>query len=142
MDNRNKPGDFKAEDPTSRIVPLRPSFSEAISRAEEQVEYRIILHDGRLAPALAHEICMIMAEVYMMNPEHPIRISGEWLDGHVVQQVFGELTREHVEMVIEEFCRLTVDIRNKKMYLRTALYNSVFSIAAHYANRVNHDLKG
>ena len=89
--------------------PSRPSFRSAISRAERQVEYRIILHDGRLAPALAHEICMIMAEVYMMNPEHPIRISGEWLDGHVVQQVFGELTRDHVEMVIEEFCRLTVD---------------------------------
>lgn len=142
MDYRNKPGDFKVEDPTSRIVPLRPSFREAISRAEKQVEYGIILHDGRLAPALAHEICMIIAEVYMMNPEHPIRISGEWLDGHVVQQVFGELTREHVEMVIEEFCRLTTDIRNKKMYLRTALYNSVFSISAHYTNRVNHDIRG
>ena len=85
---------------------------------------------------------MIMAEVYMMDPDKPIRISGEWLDGHVVQQVFGELTRAHVEMVIGEFCRLTIDVRNKKAYLRTALYNSVFSIEAHYTNRVNHDLKG
>ena len=123
--------------------PSRPSFSEAISRAERQVEYASIAWDrDRSTSELARELCMIMAEVYMMNPEHPIRISGEWLDGHVVQQVFGELTREHVEMVIEEFCRLTVDIRNKKMYLRTALYNSVFSISAHYANRVNHDIRG
>ena len=122
--------------------PSRPSFRSAISRAERQVEYGIILHDKRIAPALAREVCMIMAEVYMMDPDKPIRISGEWLDGHVVQQVFGELTRAHVEMVIGEFCRLTIDVRNKKAYLRTALYNSVFSIEAHYTNRVNHDLKG
>lgn len=142
MNQRKKLWELKPEDHTSQIVSLRPSFREAISRAERQVEYRIILHDRRVDPALAHEICMIMAEVDMMNPDHPIRISGEWLDGHVVQQVFGELTREHVEMVIEEFCRLTCDVRNKKAYLRTALYNSVFSIEAHYRNRVNHDLKG
>lgn len=119
----------------------RPSFRDAISRAERQVEYASITWDrDRSTSELARELCMIIAEVYMMNPDHPIRISGEWLDGHVVQQVFGQLTREHVEMVIDEFCRLTVDIRNKKMYLRTALYNSVFSISAHYANRVKHDL--
>ena len=121
---------------------LRPSFREAICRAERQVERDDILHDGTVFPPLLREICMIMAEVYMMDPDKPIRISGEWLDGHVVQQVFCELQREHVQMVAGEFCRLTNDIRNKKAYLRTALYNSVFSIEAHYTNRVNHDLRG
>jgi hypothetical protein len=121
---------------------LRPSFREAISRAERQVERDAIVSDRVASPELVREICMIIAEVYMMDPSGPIRISGEWLDGHVVQQVFGELTREHVQMVAGEFCRLTNDIRNKKAYLRTALYNSVFSIEAHYTNRVNHDLRG
>lgn len=119
---------------------LRPSFSEAISRAERQVQYDIILRGKLIAPGLAREVCMIIAEVYMMDPDKLIRISGEWLDGHVVQQVFGQLTIEHVVMVIDEFCRLTVDVRNKKAYLRTSLYNSVFSIDAHYTNRVNYDL--
>ena len=119
---------------------LRPSFREAIRRAERQVERDIMLERGRIPPSLAREVCMIMAEVYMMDPDKPIRISGEWLDGHVVQQVFGELTYDHVAMVIEEFCRLTIDVRNKKAYLRTLLYNSVFSLDAHYTNRVNYDL--
>ncbi len=119
---------------------LRPSFSEAISRAEKQVEYDIILQGKMIAPGLAREVCMIIAEVYMMDPEKPIRISGEWLDGHVVQQVFGELTNEHVIAVIDEFCRLTIGVRNKKAYLRTSLYNSVFTLDAHYTNRVNYDL--
>lgn len=121
---------------------LRPSFREAICRAERQVRRDDILHDRAMRPEHLREICMIMAEVYMMDPDKPIRISGEWLDGHVVQQVFCELQREHVEMVAGEFCRLTNDIRNKKAYLRTALYNSVFIIEAHYTNRVNHDLRG
>lgn len=121
---------------------LRPSFREAISRAERQVEMEIIRQDREIEAGLGRELCMIMAEVYMMDSEKPIRISGEWMDGHVVQQVFAELRRDHVVMVADEFCRLTSDIRNKKAYLRTALYNSVFSIDAHYTNRVNHDLRG
>ena len=119
---------------------LRPSFRSAISRAEKQVEYDIILQGKLIAPGLAKEVCMIIAEVYMMDPEKPIRISGEWLDGHVVQQVFEELTSEHVIAVIDEFCRLTIDVKNKKAYLRTSLYNSVFTLDAHYTNRVNYDL--
>ena len=119
---------------------LRPSFRSAISRAEEQVRRDDILHDRAVEPGLLREICMIIAEVYMMDAAGPIRISGEWLDGHVVQQVFSELQRDHVVMVADEFCRLTSDIRNKKAYLRTALYNSVFTIEAHYKNRVNYDM--
>ena len=121
---------------------LRPSFREAISRAERQVRRDDILHDRTVRAELLRELCMIMAEVYMMDPDKPIRISGEWLDGHVVQQMFSEIERDHVEMVVSEFYRLTDEIRNKKAYLRTALYNSVFSLEAHYTNRVNHDLKG
>lgn len=142
MDYRNKPGDFRREDPTSQVRPLRPSFHEAISRAERQVEYDALISRETISRGLVKEACMIIAEVYMMDPEKPIRVSGEWLDGHVVQEVFSELTSEHVETVIEEFCRLVCDVRNKKAYIRTALYNSVFSIGAHYHNRVNHDLKG
>ena len=142
MDYMIKPGDFRREDPTSSVRPLRPSFRSAISRAERQVEYDALISREKMPRALVKEACMIIAEVYMMDPDKPIRVSGEWLDGHVVQEVFSELTSEHVATVIEEFCRLVCDIRNKKAYIRTALYNSVFSIESHYTNRVNHDIRG
>lgn len=126
---------------------LRPSFRSAISRAERQVGYREMLQRSdtlmhRRDMEIIHEMCAIMAEVYMMSSDKQIRISGEWLEVELVQQVFGELTEEHVQMVLSEFKRMTEDIRNKKAYIRTSLYNSVFSIAAHYENRVNYDLKG
>lgn len=124
---------------TCRLNPsLRPSFREAISRAERQIDADCISGDKEMI----HEICAIIAEVYMMNPDNPVRISGEWLDGYLVKEVFSELTQMHAEAVLGEFERLTSEIRNKKAYLRTSLYNSVFSLSAHYTNKVNHDMKG
>ena len=128
----------------NRSVPpsFRPSFKDAIKRAEEQINYSHFVNNWKrikLPPNLVHEVCMIIAEVYLMDPQKPIRISGEWLDGYVVQEVFGEITDEHVQTVLEEFNRIVVDIKNKKAYLRTALYNSVFSLDLHYANEANRE---
>lgn len=124
----------------SSLFPSRPSFREAISRAEEQAEYpECFTKEER---ELAHELCKIIAEVYLMDRTKPIRISGEWLDGHVVAEVFGEITNEHVRCVLEEFTRQAGEIRNVKAYLRTMLYNSVFTVSSHYENRVNHDRRG
>jgi hypothetical protein len=114
---------------------LRPSFGEAISRAEVQVGYSEYFGRGnqvgdQMERQLVHEICAIIAEVYMMDPARQIRISGEWLDVYVVQEVFGQITYEHVMQVLGDFSRLCCDIKNKKAYLRAMLYNSVFTLQA------------
>lgn len=82
---------------------------------------------------------MIIAEVYLMSPDTPLYISGEKLDGYIVQEVFREITASHAELVIRSFNSAAYLVRNKKLYLRTALYNSVFELEAHYANLVSHD---
>lgn len=111
--------------------PSRPSFRDAVRFAEVQIELNAIDERQR---AQARELCYIIAEVYLMNPDAPIRISGELLDGHVVQQVFHEITADHVMLVIENFSRNTYAIKNKKAYLRTSLYNSVFELEASIEN--------
>lgn len=83
---------------------------------------------------LIHELCAIMAEAYMMDPAGKIRISGEWLDVYIVQQVFGEVTEEHIGQVVNDFNRVCCEIKNKKAYLRAMLYNSVFSLQASVRN--------
>ncbi len=118
-------------------VSSRPSFREAIAEAEKQIELHAIdrYHES------AKEICFIIAEVYLMNPNAQIKISGELLDGYLVQQVFRELTCEHVRLVLDNFHNVTYLVMNKKAYLRAALYNSVFEFNAHYTNLVNHHMK-
>jgi hypothetical protein len=118
-------------------VSSRPSLREAVSRAEQQIErYAFAEHEQDRV----RELCFIIAEVYMMNPEHVIRISGEDLDAALVKEVFGELRNEHVRLVLDNFKSVTDIVRYKKAYFRSALYHSVFELESHYANLVNHDL--
>ncbi len=121
---------------------LRPSFREAISRAERQVGYRemekrALTRCAELELRLIHEMCAIIAEVYMMDPGGRIRISGEWLDVYTAQEVLREITAEHVQAVYDQYTKVCESIRNKKAYLRTMLYNSVFSLEAGYENDFN-----
>ncbi|MBO5969369.1 MAG: hypothetical protein J6S14_12815 [Clostridia bacterium] len=113
--------------------PGRLSFREAIAKAEEQIEIEAI--DSFKAEA--RELCMIMAEVWMMDPKGSIKVSGEVLETYLVQQVFEEITCEHVKLVLEKFHGINYLVQNKKAYLRAALYNSVFELGAHYSNLVS-----
>jgi hypothetical protein len=91
-------------------------------------------------PTAAEELCLVMAEVYLMDSASRIRIGGEELDGHLVREVFGELSHEHVDLVMRNFKEVTATVKNKKAYLRASLYQSVFELESHYINRVSHDL--
>ena len=114
-------------------VRTRPSFKTAVQSARDQIEIDCIEHFRDEA----NELCMIMAEVWMMPPSDKIRIAGEVLDAHLVGEVFREITNEHVQMVIRNFHGIKYLIQNKKAYLRSALYNSVFEMAAHYSNQIS-----
>lgn len=119
------------------LHPSRPSFREAIGRARRQIcAFAFEGTDGEIAD----EICKIIAEIYMMPEGERIRISGEWLDKYIVAQVFAELTDNHVREVISAYQRIGGEIKNTKAYLRTMLYNAVFSSKAKTALNVKQDL--
>lgn len=86
------------------------------------------------------ELCYIIAEVYIIDPDSKIKIADEILDAYLVQEIFRELKLQHLELVESNFGDQTELIKNKRAYLRTALYNSVFEFEAHYKNLVKHDL--
>ena len=136
MSNQNpKINNSSFEDRPSR--PVRPSFREAFRRAAQQVELNC--SDIGEKDAL-RELCYIIAEVYIIDPDSKVKISDEILDAYLVQEIFGELTLEHLRLVHSNFHDQTDLVKNKRAYLRTALYNSVFEINAHYTNLVKHDL--
>ena len=138
MSNQNqKINNSSLEDRPSR--PVRPSFREAFRRAASQVElYKCT--DIFERDHLLRELCYIIAEVYIIDPDSKVKISDEILDAYLVQEIFRELTLEHLRLVNDNFKDQIELIKNKRAYLRTALYNSVFEIEAHYTNLVNHDI--
>ena len=120
------------------VRPVRPSFREAFRRAAQQTE--LICFEGYPREDFMRELCYIIAEVYIIDPDSSIKISDEILPAYLVQEIFGELKLQHLELVESNFHDQTELIKNKRAYLRTALYNSVFEINAHYTNLVKHDL--
>lgn len=116
----------------------RLSFREAYRRAAAQTEMHACT-DSRKGMMI--ELCYIMAEVYMTDAKSKIAVGGEALDAYLVKEVFEELRYPHLEMVTDNFEGETKYIKNKRAYLRTALYNSVFELEAHYTNLVRADRK-
>lgn len=126
----------KASQVTSGQVRERLSFREATERAHEQIDVRYFGADA----AFASEIVANIAEVYMLSDDAPVRIGGEQLDGYVLKEVLSQLTEEHVQLVIDNYRAVTYEIKHKKSYIRTALYNSVFELEASVTNRVSRDM--
>lgn len=114
----------------------RLSFREAYRRAATQTEMQACTDSRK---GMMAELCYIIAEVYMINMDSKIAVGGEPLDAYLVKDVFAELRYPHLEMVTDNFERETKYIKNKRAYLRTALYNSVFELEAHYTNLVKSD---
>lgn len=113
---------------------IRPSFYEILNQIKVQVEvYNFPLRqlEG------ANELCLIITEVMKLKPENEIKIDGTMLSVEMVQEVFSLLKNEHLQFVLDNFEKVNHQINNKKAYLRTALYNSVFEIESHYTNSFN-----
>ncbi|MBQ4065977.1 MAG: hypothetical protein IJD10_07740 [Clostridia bacterium] len=132
----DKQGLSHGEGASAQEDPGRRSFRDEVTSAAGQVG----LEDfPRIDKALAYELCAIIAEVRIMRPLFMVKVGGEALEVGLVKEIFDELTHEHLAMVIENFKACDYPIRNKKAYLRTALYNAVFELDAEVWNRVSCD---
>ena len=105
--------------------PRRMSFKEAITKAEDQIGFHEYSRQ-HTCYGILHDMCRVMAEVYMMAPTATIRINGEDLEAGMVAEVFGEITPEMAEERAEELQGVLPDVKCLKAYLRSALYNKVF----------------
>lgn len=115
---------------------VRPSFREIFTEVKEKAEMQCFTKEDM---PQANELCLIIAEVVMLNPENEIRIGGVMLSVEMVQEVYGQIGHEHIELVIGNFNKVSYEVKNKKSYLRTALYNSVFEIESHWTNQFHAD---
>lgn len=116
-------------------LPVCTSFSSTLERVLQQVEYHCFadLRTQRIDP-LFRELCLIISEVYIMNPDLFIKVNGSTIPLHLVQEVYSHLRNDHIQLVYSNFQDVSCKVYNKKAYLRTALYNAVFEIESHFIN--------
>ena len=117
------------------------SILNMLKQVMQQVEYHCFtdLRLNRIDP-LYKELCLIIAEVLVLDHESVIKINGSNIRAHLVQEVYSQIHNGHVSLVFNNFQNVSHRIYNKKFYLRTALYNSVFELESHYLNGMVHNI--
>ena len=114
--------------------PTGRSISDALSQVMQQVDFHCFADiQSQRSDPLYKELCLIIAEVFLLDPESVININGSLTPLRLIQDIYMHLRHDHVRAVFENFQNVASRIYNKKAYLRTALYNIVFEIESHYA---------
>ena len=114
------------------------SFPVVLERVKRQTEFSLVDAEDK---EQFEEICLIIAEVFCLPDSFTVSIGKEKIPIILVREIYNRLTKEHVETVIHNFEKVTYEIRHKKTYFRTALYNVVFEMESHFVNQVQKDLK-
>ena len=107
----------------------RLTFREAVTMAEDQ----IALHEyprRHILWGVLHDLCRVMAEIYMMSPTATVRVAGEELEAGLVADVYREVTPEMAETLAAELQGQLAGVTHMKAYLRSALYIKAFEYEA------------
>lgn len=107
------------------------TMADALAKARRQIDIACF---PRSDVPQAKEIVMIIAEIYRLPGELEVQIDGGKLPAGMVAEIYEALTEEHVQSVIEELGKITHQIKFIKSYLRTALYNAVFTYTTRELN--------
>lgn len=114
----------------------RAGFAENLYSVFSQIEYTSFAPEVQ---PLAYELGMIIAEIYTLSENFKVRIGGAQLPAEMVSAVYQRLTKENIELVIEKFRGIDYEIKYRKSYFRTALYNSAFERESYWENQVRKD---
>lgn len=109
----------------------RLTLSEAIELTGEQIEIECFSEKDKKQ---VKEICLVIAEMYILPSAAEVRIGGISLTADAAAEVYRHLTHEHIVMVLENLNEIKYKVKHIKTYIRTALYNSVFEYESRYDN--------
>ena len=115
--------------------PAGQSIIEALNQVMRQVQYDYFAEwRSKQTDPFYKELCLIIAEVLVLDPDAIIKVNGMNLRAHLVQEVYSQLKNEHIQLAFDNFHNVMYRVYNKKAYLRTALYNAVFELKSSYIN--------
>lgn len=126
--SREKIPSFSREIKTRRV-----GFAETLEKVKIQIEFPCFSEREK---RFAEEIALIIADVAMLPKNANVRIDGEHRAAAYVQEIYARLTHEHIALVIEKFKKVNFEVKFKKTYLRTLLFNSVFEFESTWENEM------
>ena len=111
-----------------------PSFGAAYKAAAALISLTALIANAPERTGLYRDICRIISDVYMHRPAGETVIDGERTTYGYVQEIYTLLDDTHVQDVADALERYPREIRFKKAFIRTALYNRIFEQEADATN--------
>lgn len=122
----------------SQVKVQSGGFISTLQRVKEQINIKYFVREYEKDEVRQIiEFCNIIADVLTLPPQALIVIEKEQRQASTVQEVYQQLDERHLEIVLENFNRVTYKIKHPKTYLRSALYNSYFELESVCTNETN-----
>lgn len=114
-------------------------FSTTLSNVKDQIEYNCLLdsYDKSQINEIAELITWCMC-----TPEQTLKINGTNIDIALVRSKCEELNSEHIIYILDCLQANTTEIKNRRNYLLTCIYNAPTTMEGYYASKVQHDMYG
>ena len=118
------------------------SFGAAYSAMAEQVDLlgMLAVETSLTRCGQMRELVRIAADVYTRRYESQVVVDGDVVTYGYLQEIFKNLTYEHILYVLDRLDHYSQEIRFKKAFIRTTLYNSVFELFNGVNNEVVVDM--
>lgn len=117
----------------SKEIEFDDKFSSILKRIKKQIYYDEIVNPYNLD--LINEVVGILVDLNLSESEF-ITIDGEKKSRQLVLKTFNGITYENILYVIEKFKEQTQEIKKKKQYIISILYNSFLEQNFHYTNQI------
>ena len=105
-----------------RTLSARPSFGDLTEALGEQVELESLIAQAPERAGVYRDIVRALADAYIHKPETPSRVE-DGIEYGILQEVYAEITSEHVAAVAERFCRYPRRVFSPRLWFQAALYN-------------------
>lgn len=113
-------------------------LTDELDKVKKQIGFERLLTDQ----GIAHEICLIIAEMNCLADNAIVQIRQTKMTASTVREIYSMLRLDHVQYVIGKYKHITYTVRFPKSYFRTALYNAVFELNSRIENDANVDTRG
>lgn len=111
------------------------SFGLAEAAFREQVSFRELIVNEPERTGIYRDVCRIAADAFCRAPGRPVIVDGEETTFGYLQEIFRQLETEHVQGAVDALERYRDEIRHKKAFIRTVLYNRFFEDEVEAVNR-------
>jgi hypothetical protein len=115
-------------------------FHRELMNVKKQVCYDALVCDRPEDRGMIDEIVNLIREIFC-SEQRKISVNGEKMAVEIVKERFRGINMSVLQYVLDSIKKSTEEVKNKRAWLITILFNAPVTIETHYDTQVRHDLR-